>query len=226
VKGVSSVLFSSCKKFEEVPGFSCSRGYTSYIDLTQDLESIWHNMHRRSCRYRVKRAEREGVQAKKSENYDEFYKVYRPFLRSTKQTGFLEQLKTIRDYGTLFTAEHNNELLGGHVYLQDEHTFGFWIGANSRFETANAKKKTLMANASHLIHWEAIKYAKERGLAEYDFGGLFAEKGENYPGYSIDAFKKRFGGKPVVRYHYHKDYNIILALARKIYNVKHWRDVK
>lgn len=212
--------FSASKSFEEVPGFVCRREWTSCIDLTQDLEAIWHKMHRGSCRRQIKRAERAGVQARKSENYDEFYKVYRPFWRLTKQPGLPEQLKIIRDYGTLFTAEHNNELLVSHVYLHDDTTFLAWIAVNRRFDTTNAKKRILIGNASHLTHWEAIKYAKERGLAEFDFGGLFAEKGEDYPGYSLDAFKRHFGGKSVLKYHYYKDYNKILRLGRKILYAK------
>jgi lipid II:glycine glycyltransferase (peptidoglycan interpeptide bridge formation enzyme) len=215
VTGVSSVNFTACKRFEEVPGFICRREYTSSIDLTQDFSSLFNNMGK-SCRRSIKRAVRDGIKVKLSEDYDQFYRLYKSFFRSKKLLGQLEDLTTIRRYGTLFTAEYNDELLAGTVHLIDDSAIVAWIGVNGRLDTTDAKKKLRIGYASRLIYWEAIKFAKERGLAEFDLGGLFREKGDNYPGHSIDAWKQHFGGTSVVRYHYYKDYNKVLALARKI----------
>jgi lipid II:glycine glycyltransferase (peptidoglycan interpeptide bridge formation enzyme) len=213
VEGVATVAFPLCKNAEQVPGFICIKRVNSCIDLMQDVATLWSKMDRKSCRYAIRRAEREGVYIKINENYDEFYELYRSFLRSKNLMGALEDLATIRKYGTLFTAEHNEELLGGHVYLEDDNAMSYWIAANQRFDSTYAQKKTLIGNASHLIQWEAIKYAKRRGLAEFDMGGLIAG---DY-GRSINAFKKKFGGKTETRYDYYKDYLLIFLLIRKIY---------
>ena len=215
--------FSGCETLEKVLGFVCTEWLTSIIDLTQDLETLWHNMHNKSCRYNVKRAEKAGVRVKINENHDEFYELYRSFVRSKRGMGLpplWDDPKIIRDYCTLFTAMYGNELLGGNAYLEDDNSILFYITANKRFNTKNAKKRSLIGNASVLTQWEAMRYAKQRGLAEFDMGGLFAEKGGNYPVHPINTFKKHFGGKTVTRYHCYKDYSKTLALGRRIWNAK------
>ena len=78
---------------------------------------------------------------------------------------------------------------------------------------ADKEKATLIGNASHLIHWEAMKYAKNKGIKEFDMGGLIAGEGNDYPGHSRDAFKESFGGKRVIRYTYQRHY----TLSGKLY---------
>lgn len=51
-----------------------------------------------------------------------------------------------------------------------------------------------------MIIWEAMKYAKEKGIKELDMGGLFTD--------SLNSFKESFGGKRVTYYAYSKNYGL------------------
>lgn len=216
VKGYVNIRFSGCKSMLRVAGFDCLQSYTSVIDLTQSLDEIWRHMEPKSCRYAIRRAERDGVSISVNQNYEEFYQIYKSFGKQKGLSG-LEKLETIKRYGTLFTAQLHNETLGGHVYLHDTDTMMYWLAASRRLGE-DRERKSLIGNASHLLQWEAIRYAKENGFNEFDMGGLFRREGKDYPGYSIDAFKRGFGGKVVSRYQYSKDYGIAYVIARFLYS--------
>ena len=68
VKGCAAVSFSHCKNKLDVEGFTCNKGNTLVIGLTQDLDAIWGNMGKKSCRYAVKRAQRDGIAIKINQN--------------------------------------------------------------------------------------------------------------------------------------------------------------
>ncbi len=217
VEGYANVRFSGCKSKLYGEGFKCKEGYTSVIDLTQGLDEIWGDMEPKSCRYAIRRAARDSVKITINQDYEEFYQIYKSF---SKQRGLpgLEKLDTIKKYGTLFTAQFNGEILGGHVYLHDADTIMYWLAATKRLGE-DRERRSLIGNASHLLHWEAIQYAKEKGFKEFDMGSLFAKDGKDYPGYSIDAFKRGFGGKVISRYQYSKDYSKIYTIARFLYSL-------
>lgn len=217
VEGCSSVMFSQCKSKLDLPGFKRKEGATSIIDLTQDLSELWKNMHK-TYRRRIRRAEKEGVHVKINERYDKFYQIYERLMKYKKIPGFRESFPTLKKYGTLFVAELEGELLGGIAFLENEASMFAWFGATRRLEV-EGDKWAVIGNANRLIVWEAIKYAKQKGIKECDMGGLFAREGEHYQGFSIDAYKKRFGGEAITVYTYTKDYNKIYSFCRLLGNL-------
>ena len=78
----------------------------------------------------------------------------------------------LKKYGTLFIAEHDGELLGGQFYLNDKMHMRWLLGSSKRLEV-NKEKATLIGNANRLITWEAIKFAREMDVTEFDFGGYY-----------------------------------------------------
>jgi len=80
---------------------------------------------------------------------------------------------------------------------------------------------TLIGNANKLLICEAIKYAKEREMKEFDLGGysLEADKNKSDPRYGINKFKRSFGGELVLRYFYYKNYSKLINLVRKVYDI-------
>jgi len=216
IKGYSSVVFSGCKKRLQADGFECQEGYTSVIDLNQSLDTIFKKMDSKSCRYAIRRAERDGICINIDRNHDVFYRIYQD-LGKHKGLFNLEKLETIKKYGILFTAQINNEVIGGHVYFHDDNTMLYWISATARF-SKDKGKNTLIGNASHLIHWDAIQYAKKNGIKDFDMGGLFSPTRSDYVGYSIDDFKRSLGGEVVKCFIYQKDYSKVYRLTKYWYN--------
>jgi hypothetical protein len=219
IKGCDSVVFEFCRNKVDSEGFTCQQVNTLLIDLTQDLEVIWRNIHDSTKRY-IKRAEKDNVKIRVSENYDQFYQIYRSFIQKKGMTSLFQvfgvattPLEMMRKYGTLFIAEYDGEILSGEICLEDRSTIELLVTASKRLDVDKEKTK-LISCANRLLHWEIIKYAKDKHIDNYDFGGLWpaeeAEKDEMKKG--INSFKLSFGGEIVTRYHYHKNYS-------KLYNI-------
>ncbi len=84
----------------------------------------------------------------------------------------IPQKINIKKCGTLFTAEYNGEILGGHLYLNDESNIKLCISASKRLH-GTKEKATLIGDANRLLHWEVIKYAEGFGIKEFNWGGLW-----------------------------------------------------
>jgi hypothetical protein len=117
-----------------------------------------------------------------NKKYDEFYNLYKEFQQKKGFNSIFEAfgvgnipLNNIKNNGTLLVAEYNNEMLVGNYYIEDESNIMPLISVSKRLD-ADKEKSMLIASANRLLHWEAIKYAKEKQIKEFDFGGLFSEE--------------------------------------------------
>lgn len=215
VEGYSSVMFRGCRP-QEISGFDC-RGeeISSVIDLTENLDTLLKNM-KKDARRQIKRAQEAGVLIKRNQHFDEFYEIYRTHLRRKRYHLVPYDKSSLRKAGTLFTAEIDGDILLGIINAEDQdHMLGYKGG--SKVIDNDKRLNTLKGNAAHLIEWEAMKYGKEKGIKEYDLGGLFHD--------SLNSFKESLGGKRVSYYTYSKDYDMRYKLAdrlgRQIYKLRH-----
>ncbi|HEC86863.1 MAG TPA: peptidoglycan bridge formation glycyltransferase FemA/FemB family protein, partial [Thermoplasmatales archaeon] len=106
--------FHYCKKKVDAEGFTCQKELTLVIDLTQDLDTIWKNMDRKQTRYGIKRAQREGIKVHISDDYEQFFQMYKSFIQKKGIKSFFDVLgvgsipaESMRKHGTLFIAELN-----------------------------------------------------------------------------------------------------------------------
>ena len=205
--GCSALLFKRCPHQLQHDGFTTNEQVTSVIDLTQDLDCLWTNMKKDSCRNSVRRALKTGIKIKQDQNWDEFHEIYKDHLSQKRYLRMPENKSIMMKYGTLFTAEYEGEVIGGHHYIFDQEHILYRTGATKIVEKNNPRR-TLIGNASHLIHWEAIKYAKGKGIKEFDLGGLFTD--------SINAMKESFGGKRVLYHDYWKVYDPLFKVANSL----------
>lgn len=218
IGGFTHVVFCDCKNKDDKEDFCRKEFTTLVIDLTQDLEQIWKNMSKSSCRYGVNKAQKEGVEIKINQNFEDFLKINREFreMKELAESGIT--LDFIKNHGTLFTAEFNKEILSGQFYLEDKNNIRWLIGASKRLNV-DRKKTILISHANRLIIWTAIKYAKIKGIKEFDFGGYYTGTIKNPQKEGINVFKKSFGGKLVNRYIYQKDYSKIYKILKEIYKL-------
>ena len=219
VDGCHSAIFHACKNKVDLKIFECKESPTFLIDLTQDLETIWKSMGKKSCRYGIKRAERDKVRVKINQDFVDFLKINDSFREAKGLSQSNINIEFIKKYGTLFVAEFEGEILGGQFYLADENSIRWLIGASKRLEV-DRERAILIGNANRLITWEAIKYAKGRGLKEFDMGGYYSGgKGAEIVD-TPNLFKQEFGGKVTTRYIYKKDYSILYKVAQSAYQLK------
>jgi len=225
VEDCDSVSFKALRNKVDAKGFVREEHATLVINLTKSLDEIWKAMDKSSCRYAINRAMKDGVKVKRNQNFDDFLNVYYSFRKRKGLSSFasmfydpeLEVMK--RKYGTLFVAEYDGEILGGCFFIHDKASIRWLVGASRRLEV-DKQKATLIGNANRLIIWEAVKWAKEKGIEEFDLGGysIKAENNPSDPRYGINKFKKSFGGELVKKYFYYKDYSRRLRSLRNIYN--------
>lgn len=218
VKNCDNVSFRACKKKLDAPGFKRKEFTTLVIDLSQDLENIWKNMDSSSCRYVIKKAEKGGIKIKLNQRREDFYRLNKQFktskglgARNTDSLGFIER------YGTLFTAEFQKEMIAGCLFLEDKNNIRWLLGASKRLNNIKSK---LSGDANRLLLWEAIKYAKEKGIKEFDFGGYYTGEKKDEQKEKINFFKKGFGGKLITHYTYQKGYSKFYKILESIYNLK------
>ena len=218
IKNVDRVIFRDCKNEINAPGFSKEKITTLVIDLTQELDVIWKNMSSGNCQKAIRRAERAGVKVEVNKNYKEFYNIYRAIAKA-KNLSYLS-FKDIKKYATLFVAELDGKIISGHGYLFDKNNARSWVVGSDRFGL-DEKYVSMVANASKLVIWEAIKYFKIKGIKEFDFGGYYLGEIDKQKK-SISEFKKSFGGKITTHYVYQKDYsklyNFLFSIKQKFIN--------
>jgi lipid II:glycine glycyltransferase (peptidoglycan interpeptide bridge formation enzyme) len=77
--------------------------------------------------------------------------------------------------------------------------------------------------ANHLLQWQIIRWAAEAGFTGYDMGGVDTQSApgvpqdESHPLWNLYLFKRRFGGRPVVRLHaYEYAPNALLGTAWRL----------
>jgi hypothetical protein len=198
-------------------GFTRSEFGTLIIDLTKDLDDIWSKFDK-YYRKHINRAEREGVIIKLNQNYEEFYDINRSFRQLKGLPKFFISIDYMKKYGTLFIIEFDGEILGGCLCLEDKNNIRGLIAASKRLEVDREKSK-LIGRANRLIHWYIIKYAKEKGIKEYDMGGFHNKKTGNIQKDNIDFFKQGFGGEFTIQYIYEKDYTWLYKSYKKINNL-------
>lgn len=231
IEGCDFVTFPFCKNKVEAKGFFCYKKFTSIIDLTKNLDTIWQKFHT-NARRGIKRAERDGVKIRINYGYDQFFHIYKNFLEKKGLKSFFEifgvgtiPLDVMKKNGTIFVADYNGEILGGIIFLHDISYIEGWVGATKRLESNKKETNELIGCANRLIFWEAIKYGNEKGMKEFDFGGLFPEnKAEKDPiQKGINSFKLSFGGEVVPGYSYEKVYSNSFKLAYYLNNLKRGR---
>lgn len=189
------------------------------IDLNQDLDTIWQNMSGSDCRRAIRHAEADGIKIKLNQNYEEFLEINQEFRKKKGLGAYSESIDFMKKYGTLFVTEFNKEILLGQLYLEDENNIRWLITGSKRLDV-DKEKARLISNANKLTVWNAIKYAKEKGIKEFDMGGYYTGEKKDIQKENINKFKKSFGGKLVTHYVYEKDYSKLFTLFKKIYGLK------
>jgi hypothetical protein len=218
VNGYHMVTFINCKNKIESKGFEEEEFTTLVIDLTQELDEIWKNIVP-SIRNAINHARRLGVKIKVNDNYEEFCEINRSFRKDKGLSGDYIEIDFMKKHGPLFVAEHNGEIITGQFYLQDENNICAVLAASKRLNV-DKEKATLIGKANKLITWEAINYAKSKGIKEFDMGGFYTGSLKNEQKEKINTFKKRFGGKLVTYYKHHKYYSRIFKYKTKLYPLK------
>lgn len=163
------------------------------LDLRTDTDQLFGGF-RKSTRYEIRRAEREGVLLQLASTEGEIEEFLATLYRMAAHKrfspgppshlrGVLKGLLHNRGRGTLLLGYREGVLLGGTAVVR--------VGARCWY-VWGARNEEAVWNVGHLLQWRAIEWARTQGCTEYDFGG-YREGSDSGPA----LFKKGFGGRVV-----------------------------
>lgn len=128
---------------------------------------------RKATRYEIRRSEREGVEVRLAHDEQDLRAFRRIYLEMAEKKNFpatesklllniLRWFLKEQGRGALLLAFKEKKLLGGTVVVRASTRSWYVFGATTKEERLSA---------GHLLQWHAIRWAKQRGCVEYDFGG-------------------------------------------------------
>jgi hypothetical protein len=216
------VTYHSYENWENIIGYEKNKCLTTKINLNQDIDIIWKKIKRQHIRH-IRRAEKNDIKIIKNYRYEEFHLIYNNFL---KQKNFrrafglnLLSSKFMRKYGTLFIAEKQNEIIGGNYYVHDNYN-AILIESAYRITENTTENKKQSLDASCYLHWQAMKYFKNKGIINYDLGEVDCiGLNINHQMNGGDYFKLSFGGDVIPRYYYTKFNNHFDKLLFRSWNL-------
>ena len=217
---VDALYFYACRQKMDKSEFKRKESPTLIIDLKQDLDEIWKNMGKKSCRYFIKRGQKLGIEIRLNQEIEAFYRLYTDFIKKKRIPTTPENIDSLKRHGTLFTAHLNGELLSGVLMLEDSEHIRWFYGASKRLEKST-NDISVVSFANRLAIWEVIKYAKAKGLKEFDLGGYYIGNNKNDPRIGINRFKEKFGGVLTIYYNYWKYYSQLYMIIQRIYSLTH-----
>lgn len=183
--------------FDEYCDKSVYCHFGSYIiSLTLSEEEIFGNFHTKH-RNVVRKAEKDGLTVDCGPQYAEAcYEIIKDTYGRQGKSAFsrehFEQLKAMSDHVDFWVVKNGEEYQGCAVLLWNKGFSSYYLHGGSSAHPHGG--------ALNLLHWEAIKKMKERGVLFYDFVGARTnpEPGSKLEG--IQRFKSRFGGEMKVGY--------------------------
>ncbi len=169
---------------------------TFILDISRDLESIKASFESK-FRYNIHVAEKHGVEIKMENTEDAVEKFHSIYMETASRQTFiihpLSYYKNIlrevigRGNGAIFMAYKDSAPVAGVIIFNFGKRAWYMYGASS------SAARNHMPN--NLLHWEVIKWAKARGLKEYDLWGIPSRPDEKHPLWGVYRFKKGFNGE-------------------------------
>jgi hypothetical protein len=165
------------------------------IDLRLSEEEIWEKIHS-YCRTHIRKAEKEGCAVREASTFSDIETYYDIHCETYHRTGVpphpFEYFKAIwencttKGFSRIFLAENNGRIVAADNEAVYKNAMSGWTAAG-RIEASKI-------GANNLLHWHAIRWARQNGCEWY-------ESGEGFPNFKegkekgLSDFKKSFGGE-------------------------------
>lgn len=164
------------------------------MEITAPLQAILANMKSKT-RYNIRYAARKGVKIVKARHRKELSTFYALLQETALRDGFavrdisyfekLWDCLVENNLAQLFLAYHEEIPLAGAIV--------FRLGTRAWYVYGASSNEHRNLQASHLMQWEMIKWAKAFGCRVYDFRGVSGELDPDNPLYGLYRFKEGFG---------------------------------
>jgi peptidoglycan pentaglycine glycine transferase (the first glycine) len=144
------------------------------LDLHPTSDELLRSF-RHDTKHHIRRSEREGVVIRSAQSEEDIQEFVRIYLDMARQKNFTSEdpgrmshsVRSVvqekeKDRGALLLASYGTTPLGGVLVVR---------AAKRSWGVFSATVKDDRVTAGHLLQWSAIRWAKEHGCVEYDFGG-------------------------------------------------------
>ena len=177
---------------------------TVVLDLSRTEEELLLGMKPKT-RYNVRLAMKKGVEVRQGrvEELPAWYSIYQETAERDRiaihpYTYYRTLFDLSLSYGgespqlSLFLAFYEGILVGGIIVALFKGEAIYLYGASSN------QHRNVMA--SHLLQWEAMKWARQRGATQYDLFGIPPAEDPAHPMGGLYRFKTGFGGRILHRW--------------------------
>jgi len=181
---------------------------TWQLNLAPSEDELLANM-RKTTRYSIRRAARDGVKVIQSKNAKDIEILDQLQMEAVKRHKFVpfskefmeKQFQTFiqDDQTVLFLAEYKKQILSAAMMI--------YYGDMAVYHYAGTSSKFPKIFSSYLLQWEAIKEAKRRGCKIYNFWGIAPADDPRHRFAGVTVFKRGFGGERV-DYLHAQDYSL------------------
>ncbi len=168
--------------------------YAGVLDLNKNEEEILKGMRQR-LRRALRKAEKNQITVEKSTNPADIKEFYNIQLETAGRHGFVafsedfftKQFAAFAKNGeaVLYTARYNGEVLAQNFMIFYGNEASYHYGVSSELGTK--------LSGAPLLHMEAMRDARERGIKRYNFWGIVGEDETWHRFYGVSQFKRGFG---------------------------------
>ena len=180
--------------FKDAPVHMMHPEMTWLLDISKSEDEIMKNM-RKTHRNLIRRAEKEGVkiiQGTDEKYLKAFYDIHMETVRRHKFVPFsfdyiqkeVDLFKKDRQI-SIFSAVYKEEIISSAIIV--------FYGNKAFYHHGASSSKYYKIPASYLLLWNAIREAKSRGCAIFNFYGIVENK-PKHPWAGLSNFKQGFGG--------------------------------
>jgi hypothetical protein len=182
---------------------------TSILDLRKPLSDLFSRISS-GARYKIRRAEREGVVPLLNEAPSEadvrfFKEFFDQFaIQKSLPMSNLKKLLALQSLGALVLTQarsKSDQDLVMHAYVADHESrrIRLLYSASHFRDIEDSEQRNFIGRANRLLHWFEVQRTKELGYERYDLGGMPLTRGDPAKD-AIARFKSEFGGVPLVEY--------------------------
>ena len=153
---------------------------SSWIDLTTDEETLFSQMDKKSCRYKIRKAQKEGVIIRETSNPEQFLDEHFNQCLSVMHGKGLEPLRPKEHFREMIRILYPQYLILLEAVIPNGTIISTGIYATNdksacSFSSASYREYSPYC-ANELIRWEALLRCKARGASLFNNNGVMPFK--------------------------------------------------
>ena len=168
--------------------------FAGVLDLNKSEEELLAGMRQR-LRRALRKAAKNSITVEKSTNPEDIHEFYQIQMETAGRHGFvafsedflLKQFTALAKNGeaVLYSAKYQGETLAQNFMIFYGNEASYHYGVSSELGTK--------LSGAPLLHMEAMRDARKRGIKRYNFWGIVEEDEVNHRFYGVSCFKRGFG---------------------------------